>query len=226
MTYEQFIAPFKIQKKTARGIMTVCPGHDDNPKGPSLSVGRSSDGGVLLKCFAGCTPQRVVESLGLKMSDLFAAEPAKKFTPPVHAKTNGEPTHVKPVIDKIYPYLDAAGREVYQALRLIPKSFRQRHRDPEWDPVIGHGSEWIWTMDGVVRVLYRLPEILKADTVWICEGEKDVDNLVELGFQATCNVGGAGKWLDLVVADPQAPQTERAAAETLLGVVAANAAPK
>ena len=37
---------------------------------------------------------------------------------------------------------------------------------------------------------------------------------------------GAGKWLDLVVADPQAPQTERAAAETLLGVVASNSAPK
>jgi len=29
-----------------------------------------------------------------------------------------------------------------------------------------------------------------------CEGEKDADNLVALGFQATCNVGGGGKWLD------------------------------
>ena len=38
---------------------------------------------------------------------------------------------------------------------------------------------------------------------------------------------GAGKWLDLVVADPSAPQTERASAEELLGVVASNApAPK
>jgi hypothetical protein len=34
---------------------------------------------------------------------------------------------------------------------------------------------------------------------------------------------GAGKWLDLVVADPSAPQTERASAEQLLGVVASNA---
>ena len=36
----------------------------------------------------------------------------------------------------------------------------------------------------------------------------------------------AGAWLDQVVADPQAPQTERASAETLLGVVASNAPAK
>jgi hypothetical protein len=37
---------------------------------------------------------------------------------------------------------------------------------------------------------------------------------------------GAGKWLDMVVADPMSPQTERASAETLLGVVASNAPAK
>jgi len=37
----------------------------------------------------------------------------------------------------------------------------------------------------------------------------------------------AGKWLDLVVADPEAPSAERKSAESLLGVVASNApAPK
>ena len=37
----------------------------------------------------------------------------------------------------------------------------------------------------------------------------------------------AGKWLDLVVADPDAPSAERKSAESLLGVVASNApAPK
>jgi DNA primase len=33
-----------------------------------------------------------------------------------------------------------------------------------------------------------------TDTVYICEGEKDVDNVGDLGLTATCNVGGAGKW--------------------------------
>ena len=47
------------------------------------------------------------------------------------------------------------------------------------------------------RVLYRLPELLRADPsipVYIAEGEKDVDHLVDLGLVATCNPGGAGNW--------------------------------
>jgi energy-coupling factor transporter ATP-binding protein EcfA2 len=51
-------------------------------------------------------------------------------------------------------------------------------------------------MDGVQRVLYRLPEVVKSSSVWIVEGEKDADNLAALGLCGTCNVGGAGKWLD------------------------------
>jgi putative DNA primase/helicase len=49
----------------------------------------------------------------------------------------------------------------------------------------------------VRRVLYRLPELLAADpaaVVFVPEGEKDVDAMRALGFVATCNVGGAGKW--------------------------------
>jgi len=54
-------------------------------------------------------------------------------------------------------------------------------------------------MEGVDRVLYRLPELIKSDddaTVFVVEGEKDVDRLRELGCVATCNAGGAGKWRD------------------------------
>ncbi len=46
--------------------------------------------------------------------------------------------------------------------------------------------------------LSRLPEVLAAvqrgETIYIPEGEKDVDNLVQLGLVATTNSGGAGKW--------------------------------
>ena len=51
-------------------------------------------------------------------------------------------------------------------------------------------------MEGVERVLYNLPAVTKSQEGWICEGEKDADNLTALGYVATCNVGGAGKWLD------------------------------
>ena len=47
-------------------------------------------------------------------------------------------------------------------------------------------------------MLYRLPEVIQAvkagETVFICEGEKDVDRLRSLGLTATTNAGGAGKW--------------------------------
>src|SRR6202044_304078 len=44
---------------------------------------------------------------------------------------------------------------------------------------------------------YHLPELLAADpakSVFIAEGEKDVDNLRNHRVVATTNAGGAGKW--------------------------------
>src|SRR5439155_18351863 len=58
-------------------------------------------------------------------------------------------------------------------------------------------DEWVWNLDGVRRVLYRLPELVAADPsipVYITEGEKDVEALVAFGLVATTNPQGAGKW--------------------------------
>jgi len=90
-----------------------------------------------------------------------------------------------------YDYLDESGQLLYQVVKYEPKDFRQRRPD-------GKGG-WIWNLNGVKSVLYRLPELLSApmqDFVIICEGEKDCDQLFELGFIATTNSGGAGKWLN------------------------------
>jgi len=91
-----------------------------------------------------------------------------------------------------YDYTDEAGELLYQCVRFQPKDFRQRQPD-------GKGG-WIWGIQGVRRVLYRLPELLdgvKRDLpVIVTEGEKDADRLAKLGFPAavTCNPLGAGKW--------------------------------
>ena len=74
-------------------------------------------------------------------------------------------------------------------MRYTPKGFRQRRPD--------RTGGWTWSTKGVERVLYRLPELLAADrdeTVFICEGEKDADNLAALGLVTTTAPGGAGKW--------------------------------
>jgi hypothetical protein len=77
-------------------------------------------------------------------------------------------------------------------VRLDPKGFRQRRPDRT-----GEGG-WLWNLKDVQRVLYRLPEVLKAvavgQNVFVAEGEKDADNLAQLGLTATTNAGGAGKW--------------------------------
>jgi hypothetical protein len=80
---------------------------------------------------------------------------------------------------------------VYQGVRFDPKDFRLRRPD-------GRGG-YIWNLDGVERVPYRLPELLAAyldETVYVPEGEKDVDLLAKQGLVATTNPQGAGNWRD------------------------------
>jgi DnaB helicase-like protein len=96
-------------------------------------------------------------------------------------------------IECAYDYRDESGALLFQALRLFPKNFAQRRPD-------GVGG-WIQNIQGVRRVLYRLPELHAADKerpVYIVEGEKDVETLRARGLVATCNpMGaskGAGKW--------------------------------
>lgn len=94
----------------------------------------------------------------------------------------------RPRIVATYDYVDEAGELLFQVCRRTPKDFRQRRPD-------GNGG-WIWKLEDTRRVPYRLPELLRAVNVFIVEGEKDADRLrAEANVAATCNPGGAGKWL-------------------------------
>ena len=98
----------------------------------------------------------------------------------------------KPQIVATYDYHDASGKVVFQIVRYQPKDFRQRRPD-------GKGG-WIWNMAGVEKVLFRLPEIAHAiaagKVIFLTEGEKDTLAMVQHGFDATCNPGGAVKKAD------------------------------
>lgn len=201
MSRESFIFEHPLEQEfEKRGIplkgggntrMALCPFHAD--KNPSLSVDIAKQ---LWNCHAGCGGGSVLDFIsrmdGVSVSELLKTTQDTRpvFRPSKTVKTQPEPSgsEIKPSIEKTYSYKNAVGQEVYQAVRLIPKSFRQRHPD-------GKGG-WKWSMDDVERVLYRLPEILKSQQVAICEGEKDAETLASLGYCGTCNVGGAGKWMD------------------------------
>ena len=96
----------------------------------------------------------------------------------------------KQYIQRIYSYYDADGAEAYQACRLYPKSFRLRRPD-------GKGG-YIHSVKDIEPLPYNLPAIMQhADQpVFIVEGEKCADALIEAGLVATTNHGGSGKWLD------------------------------
>jgi hypothetical protein len=66
-----------------------CPGplHRRGDRNRSLSVGETSDGTVLINCFAGCNPSEILGAVGLKLADLFPLRPggyaAKPKAPPI-----------------------------------------------------------------------------------------------------------------------------------------------
>jgi putative DNA primase/helicase len=96
---------------------------------------------------------------------------------------------VKRRIVATYDYQDEHGQLLFQTVRFQPKDFQQRQPD-------GQGN-WIYNLKGVQRVLYHLPELLKADPdqwIFVAEGEKDCNNLALHGLVGTTNPGGAGKW--------------------------------
>ncbi|MDB5094537.1 MAG: hypothetical protein JWO85_2638 [Candidatus Eremiobacteraeota bacterium] len=74
--YDRVVALLPDAKaKPARGgclraALARCPGHTD--RAPSLSIAESAtDQRVLLRCFAGCAPETIVNALGLEVRDLF-----------------------------------------------------------------------------------------------------------------------------------------------------------
>lgn len=178
MTIEDFLDRLEGVRPAGSGYVAECPAHED--RNASLSVGEGEDGRILLNCHAGCTesgPKPVLDALELQPRDLFLS--SGNFNEP----------------EKTYSYTDENGDELYQAVRFPGKQFRQRH----WDPESADAKDgWVKNLDGVRRVIYRLPEVLQAIRdgrgVWIVEGEKDVESLRAIGKVATCNPMGAMKW--------------------------------
>ena len=179
---DRVLVKFPGARQTANDQYTAkCPAHDDRHASLCLGIGEK---GVVLHCQAGCSTKDVLSAVGLTLADLF----------PARESSNGKHNGTGKRIVAQYDYLSAEGELLYQVVRYSPKGFTQRRPD-------GNGG-WTWNMQGVQRLLYRLPELLNSaedrpdDWVFVCEGEKDADNVTKRGLIATTNVSGAGKWSD------------------------------
>ena len=161
--------------------MARCPAHEDGKA--SLHISRGTTHPVVLKCHAGCDPVDILKAIGLTWETLCS--------PRDERPERGEWTPNGPAV-AIYDYTDEAGKLLFQVCRTADKGFSQRVPD------ITAKSGFRWRLDGVRRVLDRLPKVMAApdagEVIYIAEGEKDVHALEAAGAVATCNPGGAGKW--------------------------------
>ena len=140
--------------------------------------------------------------------DFIAACTALTGEPPPKGNgwdRSGEP---RKIVAAEFRYTDESGAVAFVAERLEfrnpdgtyvltkegkrKKTFRQRRPDPD------RPDHWLWNVDGIPTLPYRLPEIIEAiateRTILVVEGEAKVDLLRSWNIPATCCAGGAKKW--------------------------------
>jgi hypothetical protein len=173
---------------TGKDVTVRCPFHEDRQPSMSLNVEKGvwnchavcGGGGVLEfeKKFSNCDTATAWANIG----DLCGVRNENLF-------------QQKP--EAVYQYTDEDAAVLFEKLRFPGKRFVQRTRDA--------GGKWAYKLDSVRRVLYRLPEVVRASDVILCEGEKDADRVSALKLSghpraplsrvaATTNFDGAGKW--------------------------------
>jgi uncharacterized protein (DUF927 family)/5S rRNA maturation endonuclease (ribonuclease M5) len=159
-----------------RGPCPVHQGEDDN-------FALNSETGQWF-CHSQCNRGGSLPQLEMELSKLSYSEALRET-----CRIVGRPQpddHRAPKVSATYRYFDEEGKLLYEVRRYEPKGFSMRRPD-------GAGG-YISDAKGVRRVLYGLPKLKNAQEVCVVEGEKDSDSLERLGFTATTNPGGAGKW--------------------------------
>ncbi len=107
--------------KGTKGRWTACcPAHAD--RSPSLAITALDDGRILLKCFAGCSANEIVTSVGMDIGDLFPKENKLGYTidnqrqkperRPFYATDLLRIIHFEALITSIAAFDLAEGREI------------------------------------------------------------------------------------------------------------------
>ena len=178
-----------VEKIGGQEWRAVCPFHEDTD--PSLNFNESTG-----QYFChGCNKKGDIFHFYGKVNGLVTGSDFGKILNGICSDFGiSKPEQVRARITATYDYHGLDGKPCFQVCRKEPgkngkaKDFTQRRP--------GANNNWIYNLKGVEPVLYRLPEVVKADQVLFVEGEKDCENLRALGFVATTCPMGAGKWRD------------------------------
>lgn len=185
------LSRLKRIQKTKSGYLALCPAHNDKER--SLSISEGEDWRILLKCFAGCSVEEIVRSIGLKMSDLFPKEQAEErdgLTLSQYAEYKKLPIDFLQKLglsDSSYqginavriPYCDEGNHEVATRFR---RALQKNHSDD---------NRFRWKL-GSKLCLYGLNKKFDNNFRILVEGESDCQTLwfhdfPALGIPGACN---------------------------------------
>jgi RecA-family ATPase len=175
------MAVTRQERHTRQHPCKICGGYDEMPRGQGKRCSGFTKG-----WYCHCSREELAGSLQQDNAQTYAHYLVGQCD---CGDTHGPSFNAQSDIEATYDYLDDTKALIFQVVRKAGKKFLQRRPD-------GTGG-WYWNMDGVKRVIYRLPEILKADTahtVYVVEGEKDANTLAAKGLLSTTSPGGAKKW--------------------------------
>jgi hypothetical protein len=168
-------------RKQGKEVLFACPRHADQH--PSLTINPDKNVWLCGPCGKSGTAWELAAFIaGLTPDDRKGVASWLRNKGLMESNGNGAGKIVA-----TYDYRDEKGNLLFQVVRYEPKGFKQRRPD-------GKGG-WIWNLEGVRRVPYRLNEWKDKPTVYIAEGEKDADMLWRIGIPATTNPMGAKNWL-------------------------------
>jgi len=193
MQAEQIAKALGNAKRVGKGWLASCPlpthgqGHGD--KNPSLSISDGEDGKPLFKCHSGCDQHQLFHAIrdyGL-LPDIEKRDPLASIKP--------LPALQAPVLEHEWVYVDEDGEPLFVKQRF--KTGTAKGKDYRQARINKDGSR-SYSLGDCRIVPYRFPELLNAKTagraIYLVEGEKAADALVEIGAIATSAHAGSGSW--------------------------------
>jgi RecA-family ATPase len=193
MQAEQIAKALGNAKRVGKGWLASCPlpthgqGHGD--KNPSLSISDGEDGKPLFKCHSGCDQHELFHAIrdyGL-LPEIEKRDPLASIKP--------LPALQATVLEHEWVYVDEDGEPLFVKQRF--KTHSAKGKDYRQARINKDGSR-SYSLGDCRIVPYRFPELLNAKTagraIYLVEGEKAADALVEIGAIATSAHAGSGSW--------------------------------
>ena len=154
---------------------------DSTDRSLSVKIDPNAPDGFVVHSFAADDPLECRDHVRTKLG-LAPFEPKKSS-----GNANGSAGTWTKVGEHIYR--DASGTPYLLVRKFRDEAGKKQFAQSHWD-----GEQWAKGKPNGRKVPYRLPELIAAAPsvpIYFCEGEKDVENLVKLGFTATTASEGA-----------------------------------